>query len=47
MTVKSEILVVPGHDKQYSGTTYRGLQEVELTVDLGERLYELYKRTKF
>lgn len=41
---KVKILVVPGHDKQYSGTTYRGLQEVELTVDLGERLYELLQK---
>lgn len=41
---KVKILIVPGHDRQYSGTVYRGLQEVELTTDLGEKLYTLLQR---
>ncbi len=41
---KVKILIVPGHDAEFPGTEYEGLKEVELTVDLGERLFELLKK---
>ncbi len=37
------ILVVPGHDAEYSGTVFGGLKEVELNWLLADRLYELLK----
>ena len=42
-----KVLVVPGHDEQFSGTTYNGLSELKLTIELGEKLYALLKKEPF
>jgi len=41
---KVKILVVPGHDAQFSGTEHDGLREVELNLELGEKLVALLKQ---
>jgi len=38
------ILVVPGHDNEYSGTEYRGILESDLNVELGEYLTNYLRR---
>ncbi|MEK7662247.1 MAG: peptidoglycan-binding domain-containing protein [Patescibacteria group bacterium] len=40
---KVNILIVPGHDSDSFGTSYRGLTEAEVTAVLGERLEKLFK----
>ncbi len=40
---KIRVLVVPGHDAEFSGTVFGGLKEVELNLELGEKLYSLLK----
>ncbi|MEK7390797.1 MAG: N-acetylmuramoyl-L-alanine amidase [Patescibacteria group bacterium] len=40
---KVKVLTVPGHDAQFSGTEFNGLKEVELNMELGEKLYQLLK----
>jgi len=40
---KVNILIVPGHDSESFGTSYRGLREAEVTAALGERLERLFK----
>lgn len=38
------VLIVPGHDLQYSGTSFKGISEAALTVKVGEQLYNLLKQ---
>lgn len=40
---KVKILIVPGHDAEFSGTMYKNLTEWELNLALGEALYALLK----
>src|SRR3990167_5924103 len=40
---KVKILIVPGHDAEFSGTEFKGLKELELNLELGEKLYDLLK----
>ena len=40
---KIKILIVPGHDAEFSGTEFKGLKELELNLELGEKLYDLLK----
>src|SRR3990167_3464624 len=40
---KVKVLIVPGHDAQFSGTAFNGLKEVELNLALGEKLFNLLK----
>lgn len=40
---KVRVLIVPGHDAQFSGTTFNGLQELDLNLELGQKLYNLLK----
>jgi len=40
---KVKILIVPGHDAEFSGTVFGGLKEVELNLDLGQKIYDLLK----
>lgn len=37
------ILIVPGHDMSSPGTAFGGLKEVDLNIDLAEKLYRLLK----
>ena len=41
---KIRILIVPGHDAEFSGTAYRGVSEHTLTVELGGYLFGLLKK---
>ncbi len=38
---KLKVLIVPGHDDEYSGTQFRGVRESDMTVELGEVLAAL------
>lgn len=38
------ILIVPGHDDEFSGTEYRGMREADLTIELAEKLSTLFSR---
>lgn len=40
---KVKVLIVPGHDVQFSGTAFNGLKELELNLALGEKLFNLLK----
>lgn len=40
---KVKVLIVPGHDAQFSGTAFNGLKELELNLALGEKLFTLLK----
>lgn len=41
---KVRVFIVPGHDAQFSGTQYKSLTELELTLALGEKLYAFLKK---
>lgn len=43
---KVKVLIVPGHDNNSWGTEFRGVKESEMTVQLGERLFELLSARK-
>ena len=41
---KVKILVVPGHDKDQGGTSFKGVTEADLNAYLGEMLFEYLKK---
>ncbi|MDD5050614.1 MAG: N-acetylmuramoyl-L-alanine amidase [Candidatus Pacebacteria bacterium] len=41
---KLKILVVPGHDDEYSGTQFGGIREADMTAELGEELTSLLSK---
>ncbi len=41
-TQRLRVLVVPGHDEDYSGTEFRGIKESDLTLKLGTELFKLF-----
>jgi len=43
---KIKILIVPGHDDSVWGTQFGKLKEADMTVDLGEKIYDLFKQEK-
>ena len=44
---KVNILIVPGHDNQYSGAAYGGIREADLTLALGKMLLFLFKNDPY
>lgn len=43
---KFKILIVPGHDNQFSGTEYRGVKEANLNLMIARELYQLLSGDK-
>lgn len=41
---KIKILIVPGHDDVYSGTSFKGLREADLTVELARQIADDLKK---
>ncbi len=41
---KVKILIVPGHDNEYSGTSFAGLREADVTVAIGADLAALFEK---
>lgn len=41
---KIKILIVPGHDNEYSGTEFMGVSEADLTADLGRSIVEFFRK---
>jgi N-acetylmuramoyl-L-alanine amidase len=42
---KPRILIVPGHDDEYSGTEYLGVREADMTLILGKELKRIFAYT--
>ncbi|HXK35306.1 MAG TPA: N-acetylmuramoyl-L-alanine amidase [Candidatus Paceibacterota bacterium] len=42
----ARILIVPGHDSEYPGASFRGVKEEDMNVKLGNFLYKLLKEDK-
>lgn len=43
---KIRILIVPGHDNEFSGTSYRGLREADITLEAAEYLFDYLSRSR-
>jgi N-acetylmuramoyl-L-alanine amidase len=43
---KVNILIVPGHDDDWSGTAFKGMREADLNLQLGEALARFFKKEK-
>ena len=43
-TSKLKILVVPGHDNEFSGAEFRGVREADLTLEVAKHLVDRFKK---